>query len=601
MKSFFKYLLATVVGMLLVSLIMFFVMIGSLGSLLSKGSVSSVSVKENSVLQIDLNKTVNDQARTSGLSGISPLNPKFDMSKSLGLNEMLRVIKAAKNDDKIKGIYLNCENSGLGLATTQELRKALSDFKESGKYIYSYADGYSSSEYHLVSLADSVFLQPQGMLTFQGLGARLMFFTRFLQKVGVEMQVIRHGQFKSAVEPFFRTDMSPANRHQYEVMFGSMWPVILADVSASRGLSEARLNEIADSLLGFTATSALRAGLVDALVPRSYIKEKILPARMGVADSLWEKELNIVSYGDYLANLNAAKSKKAKDKIAVVYAEGEIVGGEGSGNGIGTDLAAQIQKAVKDKNVKALVLRVNSPGGSVLTADIIYQELMKVKAKMPVVASYGNYAASGGYYISCMADRIFAQPNTLTGSIGVFGTIPNAQELLTKKLGFDFDEVKTNKNATAFKSMSRPMNAYEKAMMQQNIEEIYEGFVSKVAAGRGMTWAQVDSIGQGRVWSGTSALQIGLVDTLGGLEDALACAASLAGLENYTVVEYPKEKDFMAQLMEMFSAKASAKMQLRMTEEMGAEWSEAYRLLMQLRDANEPQVWARMEDVVVFE
>ena len=205
-------------------------------------------------------------------------------------------------------------------------------------------------------------------------------------------------------------------------------------MSASRGISEARLNEIADSLLGFTAPGALRAGLVDALVPRSYIKEKLLPARMGVADSLWEKELNIVSYGDYLANLDAAKTKKTKDKIAVVYAEGEIVSGEGSGNSIGTGLAAQIQKAVKDKNVKALVLRVNSPGGSVLTADIIYQELMKVKAKMPVVASYGNYAASGGYYISCMADRIFAQHNTLTGSIGVFGTIPNAQELLTKKL-----------------------------------------------------------------------------------------------------------------------------------------------------------------------
>ena len=601
MKSFFKYLLATVVGMLLVAFIMFFVMIGSLGSLLSKSSAPAVSVKDNSVLQIDLNRAVNDQARTSSFSDISPLNPKFDMSKSLGLNEMLRVIEAAKNDGKIKGIYLNCEGSSLGLATAQELRKALSDFKESGKYIYSYSDGYSSSEYHLASLADSVFLQPQGMLIFQGMGARLMFYTRFLQKVGVEMQVIRHGQFKSAVEPYFRTDMSPANRHQYEVLFGSMWPEILADVSASRGISEARLNEIADSLLGFTATGALRAGLVDALVPRSYIKEKILPARMGVADSLWEKDLNIVSYGDYLANLDAAKTKKAKDKIAVVYAEGTIVGGAGSGGDIGTDLAAQIQKAVKDKNVKALVLRVNSPGGSVLTADIIYQELMKVKAKMPVVASYGNYAASGGYYISCMADRIFAQPNTLTGSIGVFGTIPNAQELLTKKLGFDFDEVKTNKNATAFASVSRPMNAYEKAVMQQSIEDIYDGFVSKVAAGRGMTWAQVDSIGQGRVWSGTNALQIGLVDSLGGLEDALACAASLAGLDTYTTVEYPKEKDIVAQLMEMFSAKASAKMKMRMAEEMGAEWNEAYKLLMQVREAKEPQVWARMEDVLLFE
>lgn len=601
MKSFLKYLLATIVGMLIVALVMFFVMLGSLGSLLSKSSAPVVPVKDNSVLQITLNKPVNDQARTAGFSGISPLNPKVDMSKGLGLNEMLRVIEAAQDDDKIKGIYLNCEGGGMGLATAQELRGALQDFKDAGKFIYSYADAYNTSEYYLVSLADSVFLQPQGMLTFQGMGARLMFYTRFLQKVGVEMQVIRHGQFKSAVEPFFRTDMSPANRHQYDVLFGSMWNVIRADVSASRGISEPRLDEIADSLLGFTANNALRAGLVDALVPRFQIKEKILPARMGMADSLEGKGLNVVSYGDYLANLDAAKAKKAKDKIAVVYAEGEIVGGEGSGNDIGTGLAEQIQKAVKDKNVKALVLRVNSPGGSVLTADIIYQELMKVKAKMPVVASYGNYAASGGYYISCMADRIFAQPNTLTGSIGVFGTIPNAKELLTKKLGFDFDEVKTNKNTTAFVGVSRPMTSYEQAVMQQSIEDIYEGFVSKVAAGRGMTWAQVDSIGQGRVWSGTNALQIGLVDTLGGLEDAIACAASLAGLETYATVEYPKEKDFATQLMEMFSAKAEARMKMRMAEELSAEWMEAYKLLMQVREAKEPQVWARMEDVIIFE
>ena len=596
MKSFFKYLLASVIGMLAVCLVMFFVVLGSIGSLFSKSSAPVVMVKDNTVLQIDLDKAVKEKTQSSDFSSFNPLNPT-DFSKALGLNDMIKAIEKAKEDSRIKGIYLNYDGGSFGMASAQELRKALEAFKESGKFVYAYADMYPQTVYHLVSVSDSIFLQPQGMVSFQGLSAQIMFYTKFLEKIGVEMQVIRHGQFKSAVEPFFRTDMSAANRLQYQVLFGSMWNTIRADVAKSRGIPEERLDEIADSLLGFTAANSLRAGLVDGLVPRSHMKGKIIGARMGVADSV---DVNMVSLPDYLAS-SFPEKKKAKDKVAVVYAQGEIVGGKGSASSIGTDLADQIQKALKDKNVKALVLRVNSPGGSVLTADIIYQEMMKAKAKMPVVASYGDYAASGGYYISCMADRIFAQPNTLTGSIGVFGTIPNAEKLLTRKLGFTFDHVQTNENSTAFTGVSRPMTAYEEAVMQQSIEEIYAGFVGKVAQGRKMTPAGVDSIGQGRVWSGTSALQIGLVDELGGLDDAVECAAELAGLTRYEKEEFPKDKDFTTQLLELFNEMKVEQAQEAIARQFGTAGLETYQFLSGFLQQDGAQIWMRMPEVFVVE
>lgn len=596
MKSFFKYLLATVIGMLIVSLVMFFVLLGSVGAMFAGSSTPVVTVKDNTVLQIDLDKVVTEQSQSSDFSSVNPFNPSV-LSKSTGLNDMVRAIGEAKEDTRIKGIYLNYDGGSFGLATAQEIRKALEDFRQSGKFVYAYADMYPQTAYHLVSVADSIFLQPQGMVVFQGLSARIMFYTKFLEKIGVEMQVVRHGQFKSAVEPFFRTDMSAANRHQYQVLFGTMWRTVLSDVSRSRNIPEERLNRIADSLLGFTASGSLKAGLVDALIPRSYMKEKILSARMGVADSVG---VNTVLLSDYAASLTASKSK-SKDKVAVIYAQGEIVMGKGSAGSIGTDLAGQIQKALKDKNVKAMVLRVNSPGGSVLTADIIYQEMLKAKAKMPVVASYGDYAASGGYYISCLADRIFAQPNTLTGSIGVFGTIPNAEKLLTDKLGFTFDQVQTNANSTAFSGVSRPMTAYEETVMQQSIEEIYAGFVAKVAEGRKMTPARVDSIGQGRVWSGTSALEIGLVDELGGLEEAVAYAAQEAGLKDYVKEEYPKAKDFATQLLELFNEMQVSKTQQAVSDRFGQEGMQAYWALSLFMQQDKAALWMRMPEVFVVE
>lgn len=593
MKSFFKYLLATVLGMLIVGLIMFFVFVGSIGAMLSSGSKPAVQVKDNTVLEICLDKPITDKSHGES-TGYGPLIiPGF--SKSAGLNEMLRAIRCAKDDAKIKGIYLKHEGGLSGWATGAELRDALADFKASGKFIYSYADGFSQGDYYLASVADSIFMQPQGSIALQGLGSQLMFFAKFLDKAGIEMQVIRHGQFKSAVEPYILNSMSEANRLQYNVLLGSMWKRISADIAQGRKLSVARINEIADSLLGFTAPAALRAGLVDALVPCSMVEENLLSLRMGLADSV---KVNKVSLADYAGTVK--NNSKAKNKIAVVYAEGEIVMGEGSEGSIGTDLAEQIKKAVKDKNVKALVLRVNSPGGSVLTSDIIYQELIKTKEKMPVVASYGNYAASGGYYISCMAHKIYAQPTTLTGSIGVFGVIPNVKGL-TNKLGVNVDEVGTNKNSTALNGIFRPMSAYEKAVMQQNIEEIYAGFIAKVAQGRNMTTAQVDSIGQGRVWSGANAIEIGLVDELGGLQDAIAAAASMAQVEDYTLVEYPKEKSLSEQIFSMLNDMEARSAESYISKKFGYMGLNAYHQISDIMQMDKPQVLARMPEIPVIE
>lgn len=596
MKSFFKYLLATVIGMLLVSLIMFFITMGALGALIAGSSESTVQVKDNSVLEINLNKPISDKAG-SALDNFNFLNPT-DMTESKGLSDYLKAIETAKEDVRIKGIYIKYDGAGIGMATIQELRKALVDFKESGKFIYGYSDAYSQNAYHLMSVADSLFLQPQGMVNFQGLSAKIMFYTKFFEKLGVEMQVVRHGQFKSAVEPYFRTDMSQANREQYRVMFGSMWNTMLDDISEARNISVERLNQIADSLQGFTAASSLQVGLVDALVPSSYMKDVLLRERLGITDSA--AEVNTVALEKYCTTLK--EQSLAKDKVAVIYAEGEITIGKASGSGkIGTEVADQIKKALKDKAVKAMVLRVNSPGGAVLTADIIYQEMLKAKEKMPVVASYGNYAASGGYYISCLANRIFASPNTLTGSIGVFGTIPNVQGLVTGKLGLTFDEVGTNVNAGSFKDIYRPMTSFEALKMQQSIEEIYDGFISKVAEGRKMTKAQVDSIGQGRVWSGTNALAIGLVDELGGLEDAVACAAEMAGLTNYRVEAFPKAKDFATQLMEMFSNMETARAEAYIEGLLGMKGLEIYRQVSGVMSLDEPTVLARMPELLIFE
>ncbi len=596
MKSFWKYLLATVLGMLIVCIVMFFIVMGSLGAMMAGKSKSTVQVKDNTVLRISIDKEVSDKSRMASSGGMAGFSLP-DFSKTLGLNEMLKAIDYAKEDAKIKGIYITYDGGAAGFATTQELRKALASFKESGKFIYAYADFYPQNAYHLASIADSIFIQPQSSIVFQGMAAQIMFYTKFLEKIGVQMQVIRHGQFKSAVEPFMRTDMSPANRLQYEVLFNSMWDVISKDVAASRNLSLERINVIADSLLGFTATGALRAGLVDAMVPGSYVEEKILPVRMGVSDSV---KVNMISLADYVKTISDPKVS-SKNKIAVIYAEGDIVGGKGSAGHIGTDLTEQIEKVLKDKDVKALVLRVNSPGGSVLTSDIIYQEILKVKEKMPVVASYGNYAASGGYYISCMAHKIYASPNTLTGSIGVFGTIPNVKGLVTDKLGLTIDHVQTNKNATSFTGIFRPLTTYEESVMQRNIEEIYAGFIGKVAEGRRMTPAQVDSIGQGRVWSGSNAIGIGLVDELGGLKEAIAGAAELAGIENYALVEYPKEKSFSEQLMELLGDVQAKSADVYIARQFGTAGAEIYSQLSQLMQSDKPQVWARMPEVLVFE
>lgn len=593
MKSFLKYLLATVVGMLIVGFIMLFVFLGSVGALLSAGSKPVVQVKDDTVLEICLDKPVSDKShrldRSMGFFSVPGL------SKTMGLNDMVRAVRHAKDDAKIKGIYLKYDGGTMGWAANTELRQALAEFKESGKFIYAYADSYPQGAYYLASVADSVFLQPQGSVGVKGLGVQLMFFAGLLNKTGVEMQVVRHGQFKSAVEPYLRRDMSAANRLQYEVMLGSIWGRMRSEMAASRHMTAARMDEIADKLSGFIAKGAAASGLVDALVPCSLVEENMLSLRMGLPDSV---RVNKVSLRDYAGTLK--EESKSTGKVAVVYAEGEIITGKGDAGKIGTDIAADIEKAVKDKNVKALVLRVNSPGGSVLTSDIIYQAVLKAKAKMPVVASFGNYAASGGYYISCPAHKIYSQPTTLTGSIGVFGIIPNFKGL-GRKIGVHMDEVGTNENATALQGVFRPMTAYEESVMQQSIEEVYAGFVDKVSKGRGMTFAQVDSIGQGRVWSGVNALEIGLVDELGGLRDAIAEAARMAGMDDYVLVEYPKEKSFSEQVLELFGDMEARSAKSYIGKHFGSTGTAVYEQVSDMMRINEPQVLARMPEVFVME
>ena len=534
MGSFLKYTLATIVGIIITYVIIFFVVMGIVASSTAK---EPIEVKDNSILKLNLTKVIQER---------QPANPfaQFGMGDDdivSGLNKIKASLEHAKTDDKIKGIYIDAGIFvGGGMATMQELRNALLDFKESGKFIYAYGENYSQKTYYLSSVADSLFLHPMGMVDFKGLFGQVTFFKHALEKLDVEMQIIRgpNNRFKSAVEPFMYDKMSEANRKQTSIYLGSIWSNILDQVSESRKVSNAQLQSTADKLKAFEAESAKETGLIDALVNWDEM-ENNLKAKIGVGDT---KDINFISINKYAQTLKP-KSRKIKEKIAVIYAVGEIQSGEGDDETIGSDrIAKAIRAARKDSTIKAIVFRVNSPGGSAQASEVMYRELMLAKKVKPLVVSMGDYAASGGYYIACMADKIYAQPTTLTGSIGVFGMIPNAQGLLNNKLGITFDGVKTAENADMF-DISKPLSPFHIATIQNMIHHTYQRFLQHVADGRNMTVAEVDSLGQGRVWSGIDAKERGLVDELGGLEDAIEYAASLAKLEDYRIKELPKLLD----------------------------------------------------------
>lgn len=532
MKSFFKSVLATMVGILLLWTLLFFTFL--FVGIASLSSTSTTTVSPNSLLELNLNGAIVERVMDN------PFDKMFDNSNSqtIGLNQILTAIESAKTDDNIKGISLYINNIFAPYATIEELRNALIDFRTSGKFVYAYSEMMPQKSYYLATAGDSVFLHPQGSIIFSGLSAEVLFFKQLLQKLEIEPQIIRHGEFKSAIEPFVLDKMSSANREQMQTYINSTWERVCADIAKSRKITIDKINATADSLtLFYNTPMAVTENFIDGLY-YSDEYELLLKKKLKVEKS---KDVKKISLSDYSKSLKAKKS--SSNQIAVIYATGDIMDKEGDYQTIGYNIAKEISKARQNKTIKAIVLRVNSGGGSALMSDIIWREVMLCKNQKPIVVSMGDYAASGGYYISCAADYIVAQPITLTGSIGVFGVIPNIEKFLSNKLGITTDNVKTNMHADAL-SLTRPMSDYEKLVIQKSVENVYDVFLQHVSQGRNMTVKEVDAIAQGRVWTGADAMKIGLVDTLGGLDLAIRIAAERAKIENYTLVEKPFIKNF---------------------------------------------------------
>ena len=547
MKNFLKYTLATITGIIIASILFFIVMLAGFNAIVSSGN-KPVSISNNSILVLKAGVPIPDRGDQNPFSGLDLFN--MTITPAPGLNEILQNIEKASGDNKIKGILIENGLLPAGWATTEEIRNALLKFRENGKFVISYSDYVLTQQcYYLSTAADKIYINPGSMVDFKGLSSDVMFFKKALEKIGVEVQVTRHGKFKGAVEPFILDKLSEENKTQIKDYAGSLWNQILSDISESRGLPVAQLNRIADNLDGNIASRALETRLVDGLIYR----DALIDTLKAISGINTDKDLNLVSMTKYSKVPDTKMTYSAKNKIAVIYASGTIVTGKGNENNIGGNSYADlIRKVKKDTSVKAIVLRVNSPGGNAIASDIIWNELNLAAKVKPVVISMGNYAASGGYYISAPGTKIYANPMTISGSIGVFGIIPNARKLLEQKLGLTTEVVNTNKNSD-FPSVYRPMNNYEKEMMQLSIENIYSDFVSKVAAGRKMSARSVDSIGQGRVWSGNSAQKIGLVDEIGGLKDAIIGAAKLAGIEHYSVRELPVIEDPYTRILTQLS------------------------------------------------
>ncbi|MGI6411938.1 MAG: signal peptide peptidase SppA [Bacteroidales bacterium] len=537
MKQFFKYTLASLLGSILTFAILIGILIAIISAFVAGFSEQEAIIDDNSVLKLRLATDIPDKASDNPFSNIDFIS--MTSTKTMGLNNILKNIEKAKKDDKIKGIFLDVGSIPSGLGTVEEIRNKLIDFKESGKFIIAYSSGYTQKSYYLASVADKIYLNPEGSFDWKGLYSQVIFFKGALDKLGIEAQIFRHGQFKSAVEPFFTDKMSEASKLQTITLIQSIWDDMCTKISKSRNIEIEKLNLIADSLWAYDAKTAKEYKFVDGLV----YYDEVLAELKTMSKSEEDPEDFIVSLSDYASVKIKTKANNSKDKIAVIFAEGEIIdGGKSEGSLAGDWMAEIIREVREDEDIKAVVLRVNSPGGSGLASDIMWREITLTKEKKPVVVSMGNLAASGGYYIACPANYIFALPSTLTGSIGVFGMLPNVEKLMTEKLGITVDGVGTNAQSD-FGQITRKTTTSEANLIQNQVEEFYDTFIQKVADGRGLTKAEVDSIGQGRVWSGLNAIEIGLVDEIGGLNDAVAKAASLANLSEYRLIEYPQKED----------------------------------------------------------
>ncbi len=536
--TFLRELLAVILGVFISFFIMFFIFV-AIGSALSSSFMEEekVLVRDNSVLVLKLNQQIRDFAPKSD----DPFEQLLGLEDELmGLNTIINAIDNAKYDEKIKGISIESLYLRAGIAQVQEIRDKLYEFKESGKFVVAYADVYDQKNYYLSSVADSIYIYPEGALDFKGLASEILFFKDFQDKYGVKMEVIRHGKYKSAVEPFLANEISEENREQTFDFLNSIWGTLLEEIGEKRGLSPERLNEIADDLLARNPDLAIENGLISGKMP----KDKYIELLKQLAEVDEKSKLSMISVENYIKSGKGRIISTARDKIAVIYAQGEIRYGKGDEKVIGQELIKEaLQKARAAKDIKAIVLRVNSPGGSALASDIILREIEITKEEKPVVVSMGSLAASGGYYISCNADKIVAEPTTITGSIGVFGMVPNISEF-SKRIGINAEQIGTNRQSVGY-SVFEPMGEEFYAVTKEGVERVYTTFVSKVAEGRSMTFEEVDSIAQGRVWTGKEAQEHGLVDELGSLEDAIRIAADMVGITEYRIRNYPDyEKEF---------------------------------------------------------
>ena len=529
MKTFFKNILSTIIGM--VSAVIVIVLL-SIGLIAIISSEDEVVVKENSILKIDFsNTTVVERA---SVNPFGELNLSGEVGKTIEIKVVLDNIEKAKTDDNIKAIYINTSIVSAGLSQTEEIRNKLLEFKKTEKPIIAYAEVYSQSAYYLASVSNNIYLNPVGIVDLKGLSISQIFFKGLLEKLDIDMQIIRHGKFKSAVEPFTLDKMSIANREQMTLFISSIADNIMDSIASQRGLTLSEIQRHANNLSLENAKSCQDLNYVDALLYQDQIEDSLK------AISKSEK-LNFISLKKY-SKVKIKQKEISRNKIAIVYATGTINSGKGNEKSIGSETTANaIKKAKEDKNVKAIVFRINSGGGSALASDVIWRETILAKAEKPLVVSMGDYAASGGYYIACAADSIVANPTTLTGSIGVFGMVPNLKRFYKNKLGITFDTVNTSKYADM--GINRPLSNFERNKIQKGVEDIYSTFITHVSEGRNMSTEAIDEIGQGRIWTGYDAKDIGLIDTYGGLEKAIEIAAYLAEIQDFRIISLPKKKD----------------------------------------------------------
>ncbi|MCX2483196.1 signal peptide peptidase SppA [Pedobacter sp. MR2016-24] len=544
MKEFFKYVFATVVGIIISTVlivILFFVIIVAAVSAIDDDK--KVDVASNTVLYLNLDQSIKERTPNKRFDNLPIIGSGG--GKSIGFYDLILALKRAKTDDNIDCIYLNVSSPDAGKATLKEIRDALIDFKKSRKKILAYSEVYTQEAYYLASVADKVYLNPQGALEFKGFSSQLTFFKGAMEKIGVEAQIIRVGNYKSAVEPFINEKMSDYNRQQVTAYVGGLYNTFLEGIADSRKISKDSLFMFANEYKIQSPQDAVTHKMVDGLK----YKDEVLDELKKWSGKGKKENLTTVTINEYAANQEPENSD-SKNRIAVIFANGDITGGEGTDESIGSErISRAIRKARMDDKVKAIVLRVNSGGGSALASDVIWREIVLSRKVKPVIASFGDVAASGGYYIGCAADSIFVQPNTITGSIGVFGIIPNFQNLLTNKLGLTFDGVKTGQYADIM-SVNRPLTAGERLIIQTDVNHVYDSFITRVADGRKKSKAYIDSIGGGHVWIGTDAVKIGLADRIGSFNDAIVAAGKKAKLSDYKLVEYPQKIDPIKSLLE---------------------------------------------------